>query len=165
LNNQPLDLSLAARKVSANRLIDQVFIRREIELGDYPVATQEEADRQLEQLQKQRFRSEAAYLEALKHYGLPPIELHTQFQWQLTVLRFIDMRFRPGVLVTDEQIDHYIQDNGASLRRQYPHKDTDELRDQVREILTSEGVNKQFFDWLDYQRKNNKIEYREESLR
>ncbi len=31
-------------------------------------------------------------------------------------------------------------------------------------ILTGEKVNKQFFAWLDDQRKNNKIEFREESL-
>src|SRR5579875_3424717 len=164
LNNQPLDLSLAKRRESANRLIDQVFIRREIEMGDYPVATEEEADSELNKLIRQRFKTEAAYDAACRRYGLPPIEMRTQFQWQLTVLRFIDQRFKPGVLVTDDEIEKYYHEHAAELRREYPGQSLDDLRDKIRDILTAQGVDKQFFAWLDYQRKNNKIEYLEASL-
>ena len=47
LNNETPDLSLPSEKKAANRLIDQLFIRREIELGDYPTATLQQADQQL----------------------------------------------------------------------------------------------------------------------
>ncbi len=164
LNNEPLDFSNAARKKAANRLIDQIFIRREIEVGDYPTATLQEADRQLDSLKKQRFKTAAAFEQALRRYGLTELELRTQFQWQLTVLRFIDVRFKPAVLITDDDIDKYYQAHAAALRKQYPGKSADELREQIRNTLTGEAVNNQFFAWLDYQRRNNKIQFREESL-
>src|SRR2546421_3945481 len=40
----------------------------------------------------------------------------------LTVLRFIDVRFKPAVLVTDDEIEKYYRDHAAALRREYPSK-------------------------------------------
>lgn len=164
LNREPLDFSNAARKKAASRLIDQIFIRREIQIGDYPAATLQETDRQLDSLKKQRFPSNSAFEQALGQYGLTTLELRTQFQWQLTVLRFIDVRFKPAVLVTDDEIEKYYHEHAAALRKQYPGKTLDDLSEQIRGILSGERVNQQFFRWLDYQRKNNKIQFREESL-
>ncbi len=164
LNNEPLDFSNAARKKAANRLIDQIFIRREIEIGDYPTATLQEADRQLDSLKKQRFKNDVAFEQALQRYGLTELELRTQFQWQLTVLRFIDVRFKPAVLISDDEIDKYFQAHATALRKQYPGKTLDDVREQIRSTLTAEAVNNQFFAWLDDQRRNNKIQFREESL-
>src|SRR5581483_4108185 len=104
LNNQPLDLSSAKRKEAVGHLIDQIFIRQEIRVASYPVATLQEADAQLDRLKKQRFKTQAAYQQALKADGLTELELRTQFQWQLTVLKFVDARFKPAVLVTDDEI-------------------------------------------------------------
>lgn len=164
LNSQPLDLSQAARKEAANRLIDQLFIRHEIYVGDYPTATPQEADQQIQRLEKQKFRTQASMDQALKRYGLSETELHTQFEWHLTVLRFIDARFRPAVLVTDDQIDKYYRDHRAALQRQLPGKSLDDIRDSIRQTLTGESVNKLFFAWLDEQRKASKIKYFEAGL-
>ena len=102
LNNVPLNLDNAGRKSAANRLIDQIFIRREIQLGDYPVATPQETNSQLDRLKEQRYRSKLAFEQALHRYGLTELELRTEFQWQLTVLSFIEIRFKPAVLITDD---------------------------------------------------------------
>jgi peptidyl-prolyl cis-trans isomerase SurA len=165
LNNEPLRLDNQARRAAAKRLIDQVFIRREIQLGDYPRATWEEADQQLDQLKKERFKSQAALQQAYARYGIVEPDLRFEFQWQLTVLRFVDQRFKPGVLVSDAEIEKYYEDHLSALRRAYPGKTLDDLRDQIRDILTGEKVNEQFFAWLDDQRKSTKVEFHEESLR
>ncbi len=78
-------------------MIDQIFIRREIRIGDYPTATLQEADRQLDSLKSSDSRTNAAFRASAARYGLTELELRTQFQWQLTVLRFIDVRFKPAV--------------------------------------------------------------------
>ena len=157
LNNGPLDLAKEQRRKAAKRLIDQVFIRREIRIGDYPAATPQEASQQLEELKKQRFKTNAAYLDALRRYGLTEADLKTEFQWQLSVLRFIDARFKPAVLVTDEQVAQYY--------REHPGKGSlEDLQESIRDILTGEKVNQLFFSWLDEQRQNIKIQFREESL-
>ena len=49
--------------------------------------------------------------------GSPKIELRAQLLWQLTVLRFIDQRFRPGVLVTDEEVRTYYDSTANVIRK------------------------------------------------
>lgn len=165
LNRQPLDLGTQSRKNAAKRLIDQVFLRREIRIGDYPPATPEEADQQLDALKKARFKTNAAFLDALRRYGLIEADLRIEFQWQLTVLRFIDARFKPAVLVSDEEIESYYREHRAALARQHPGKNSlEDLRDAIRDTITGEKVNKLFFTWLDEQRQDIKIHFLEESL-
>ncbi len=165
LNGEPLDLSEKARKVAANRLIDQIFIRKEIEIGDYPVASPHEADQELEALVKQRFKTELAFQDALRKYGITAPDLRSHFLWQLTVLRFIDTRFKPAVLVTDQDVEKYYQEHAASLRREHPgHSSLDEVRQDIENVLAGQQVNKIFFSWLDEQHKGAKINYFEVSL-
>ncbi|MBV9300863.1 MAG: hypothetical protein JOY62_12445 [Acidobacteriaceae bacterium] len=166
LNNQRPDLSPASQKQAANRLIDQIFIRREIELGGYPQATLQQADQQLDSLEKERFRSQTALNAALRSYSLNALDLRFRFQWQLTVLRFINSRFKPAVLISDDEIEKYYRDHAAELRRQFPGRSSlNDLRDDIRDLLTDERVNQQFFAWLDAQRKDTKIQYLEADLR
>lgn len=164
LNNELLVIDTATRKRSANRLIDQIFIIREMDLGDYPQATMQQAEQEIAQLKKDRFKTQAAFDNALKRYGLSETELRTQFHFQLTVLKFIDVRFRPAVLISDDEVAKYYQAHAAALRRQYPGKSLDYIQDRVRDLLTGEQVNKQFFAWLDEQRKNTTIDFLEKGL-
>ena len=164
LNGTPPKLGTSERKAAADRLINQAIIRREIRIGDYPTATFQEADQQLEKLEKQRFKSRAAFEQALNQRGLTLLDLRAEFRWQLTVLRFIDQRFKPAVLVSDQDVTDYLRKHEAALRRKDPGDSGDELRDAARDILTGEQVNKLFFDWLEQQRKEAKIQYLEESL-
>ena len=166
LNNESLDLSPAARKKALDRLIDQIFIRREIERGGYQTASFQQADQQLENLEKDRFKTTAALNHALQRYDLNSLDLRYHFQWQLTVLRFIDVRFKPAVLVSDDEIEKYYGEHASALRRQFPGKSSlDQLRNYIRDLLTNEQVNQQFFGWLDEQRKESKIQILEASLR
>ena len=138
LNHEPLNLNLAERKKTANKLIDQALIRREIREGDYQWATATQASDQLEYLIKKRYPSRAAYQRALKTYGFDEADLREQFRWQLTVLQFIDARFAPSVVMPE----------GGS-------------GDKTK--LEAE-VNRLFFAWLEQQRKDAKIVFHEEGL-
>lgn len=164
LNGSKLDFSAASRKAAANRLIDQIFIRKEIDVGGYTTVSAGEADEQLNKLINQRFRSNAVFEAELARYGINRLDLREQFLWQLTVLRFIDVRFRPAVMITDDEIEKYYQDHAVELRRQYPGKSINELRPTIQEILSGEQVNQQFFSWLDQQHKDNKVQFLEGSL-
>jgi parvulin-like peptidyl-prolyl isomerase len=165
LNGQPLSFSLSARKAAAARLINQAIIRREIRLGDYPGATFQEADQQLDRIEKERFKTQSAFEHALKEYGLSNLDLRTEFKWQLTVLRFIDLRFKPAVLVSDQEVNDYYKLHETALRREHPKESPGDLHTDVRDIITGEQVNKLFFDWLDQQRGETDIEFLEGSLR
>jgi hypothetical protein len=166
LNHDPLNLSPTAQRKAADRLIDQAFIRHEINLGDYPVATFQDADAELSRLEKERFRSEAALQQSLRGYGLTVPDLRYTFRWQLTVLRFIDVRFKPAALVTDEEVNQYYKSHLAALRRAHPSGySLEDLRSLIHDTLVGEKVNQRFFAWLDEQRKDAKIQFLEASLR
>jgi hypothetical protein len=166
LNGQPLNLDLARRKEAVSRLIDQTLIRSEVRVGDYARATPEQAERELSAVVKQRFHTQAALQNALNEYGLTELQLREDFQWQLTVLRFVEARFKPAVFISDEAVQKYYTEHAAELRREYPGSSSlQDASDQIRNTLAEEQVNKLFFAWLDEQRKETKIQYLEEGLK
>jgi peptidyl-prolyl cis-trans isomerase SurA len=162
LNQEPLSLTPDARHKAAERLIDQSVIRNEIETGGFGMATDTEAGAMLAQLQRDRYGNSSARLrEALTRYGLTETELRNHLLWQLTVLRFIDRRFRPGVLVTDEDVRKYYDEHLADLRRQYPKGNTfTDLAPEIRGSLEGERINQDFESWLSDTRKNYRVDYR-----
>lgn len=164
LNRAPLNFDNAARKKAADRLMTQDFIRREIRIADYPTATPQQAEKELENLIAQRFKTHAALEDALRRYGLTKTELEMYFQWQLTVLDFIAARFKPAVNITGKDVTAYYDAHSAALAKQYPDKSPAELRSEARQILTGEQVNQQFYSWLAQQRKSATVRYLEKSL-
>ena len=101
----------------------------------------------------------------LARYGLAEDDLLQQLLWQLTVLRFIDQRFRVGVVVTDEEVRSYYDQHIAELRRQYPKDNSFEaLVPQIRSSLEGEHVNQNFNEWLEQTRKSTRIEYKQEAF-
>ncbi len=162
LNGEKPDFSPDAKRKAASRLIDQQIIRTELENGGYPTPTPEEVDAFVRGVTKQRFHSDAEYERTLREYGLTDHQLRSQLDWQLTVLKFINERFRPGVLITDDDLRSYYEQHRADLTREYPKLTTfDQLAPKIREKLEGERINQQFFAWLDEQRKEQHIEYRQ----
>jgi hypothetical protein len=167
LNEEKLTFDIAARKAAANRLIDQALIRREIGVGEYRTATEAEAERLLDKTQKEQYYSPAVFNAALQKYGLTREELKQYLRWQLTVLRFIDERFRPAVLITDDDVAQYYREHTSEFRNASTGqtRTLDEAGDEIRNKLIEERVNKQFDSWLDARRKSANVEYKEEALK
>jgi hypothetical protein len=167
LNQEKLTLDLAARKAAASRLIDQQLIRREIDVGEYRTATEADAERLLEKTEKEEYHSPAVFQAALQKYGLTRDQLKQYLRWQLTVLNFINERFRPAVLVTDEDVAQYYRDHTAEFRNASTGKTRtlEEAADDIRNRLIEERVNKQFDSWLNARRRSANIEYKEEALK
>jgi hypothetical protein len=119
LNREPLRINPDAMHKSAERLIDQALIAQEIARGGYASAPESDADAMLKQLERDRFGgSEARLRQELAAYGLSESQLREQLLWQLTVLRFIDDRFRPGVPCGDDAaVDKNFNDWLAAARK------------------------------------------------
>jgi len=94
LNGATPDLSLTAQKEAASRLIDQKIIRKAMEAGLYRAPAPAETGRLLQQV-RQKFVNDAAFKRELTARGLTEDVLREHLLWQLTVLRFIGLRF-PG---------------------------------------------------------------------
>jgi hypothetical protein len=167
LNRQPLDLSPANRRKVADRLITQELIHQEVMNGGYSRPTEKDVDAFVQKLKRDRFsNSDAQLRSALARYELTEDELRQYLLWQLTVLRFIDERFRPGVLVTDEDVRAYYEANLAELQKANPKNSSREaLEPTIRETLIGERVNQNFEEWLTNTRQRLRIEYRDPILR
>jgi len=165
-NRTPLDLSPSAKRKSAERLINQAVIRDEIATGGYGRAGDAETEAMLGQIRRERYANSAARMrQELARYGLTEDELREELLWQLTVLRFIDERFSPAVLVVDRDVRDYYDQHLAQLKREYPRDYSfAALESKIRTVLQGQEVNKQFEAWLDEARRNQRIEYKQEAF-
>jgi len=159
LNHTSPDFSPASRKRAASRLIDQELIRTEIQTGEYPVAPESEAAQLLAQIRKDRSESTGEYRQALARARITEEQLKDRLLWQMTVLRFIDARFRPGVTVSDEQIAEYYNAHLA----QFPGT-LEQASSKISDVLTGEQVNTGLDEWLNQKRQQTRIEYLEKAL-
>jgi peptidyl-prolyl cis-trans isomerase SurA len=167
LNNERLDSSVAVRKKTLERLIDQELIRNDVALAGNASHLDKEAKATFDQLVRDRFAgAKPQMVTDLRRRGLTEAQLLEQLQWQLVVLRFIDQRFRPGVIVTDEEVRAYYEEHSIELSQAYPANHTLEtLAPRIRQTLEGERINRNFEDWLAQERKNTRIEYKVEALK
>ena len=135
-------------------------------MGNYRLPPDRDAAALDAQLRRDRFGgSDLRLREALQRYGVTEDQLRGQLLWQLTVLRFIDQRFRPAVIVTDEEVHTYYDQHLAELRHQYPDDDSLEaLEPKIRSLLEGQRINENFTQWLEQARKGYRIEYRQEAF-
>jgi hypothetical protein len=166
-NGGPLDFKPEAKREAAGRLIEQKLIRKEIEVGRYIQPGPADVEPMMKQLATQRFHGAGEFRHALEKYGVREEDLKAHLLWQLTLLRFIDVRFRPGVQVTDQDIQQYFSQKLPELEKQAgPEKkiQLEDLRDKIQEALTDERVDQQLNDWLAETRKHMRIEFHPEAF-
>jgi hypothetical protein len=167
LNRQKLSFDAATRREAADRLIDQLLIQREIDVGEYQVPPESDAAKLLQNTERDRAPSPQAFSHLLAGYGLSVEQLRAYLYWQLTVLRFIDQRFRPAVLVTDDDVQNYYREHTAQFRKapDGQHESLDDARPEIREIITNQKINQQFDRWIRSRRRSTNIQFLEESLK
>ena len=128
LNGAEMDVSADARRKATERLIEQKLIRKEMEVGRYPGPSAAETEPLLQQVREQRFPSNEEYTRALAKYGISEPDLKAQLLWQLTVLRFVEFRFRvPGETAgqaqanqqIDKEMDAWLKEARARTRIEY----------------------------------------------
>jgi hypothetical protein len=165
LNRQEADNRADAKRKVAERLIDQELVRQDMVSGQYPLPTETDVTAFLQRMKRDRFHnSESEFRASLARYRLSEEELRRHLLWQLTVLRFIDQRFRPAILVTDEDVAAYRKEHSAELQKTYPRENDEALAARVQEILTGERINQAFEEWLAEGRRGTRIEYRPQAF-
>ena len=128
LNGEEPDFGADARRKAVERLIEQKLIRKEMEVGRYPGPSAADTEPLLQQIREQRFKSNEEYLQALAKYGISEPDLKAQLLWQLTVLRFVEFRFRvpgettgqaPANQEIDKAMDVWLKEARARTRIEY----------------------------------------------
>jgi hypothetical protein len=168
-NGEKTDFSLASRRRASGELIDQRLIEREMDVGHYPRLEPDRRAALLADYEKAEYKSDAASLaKALAAYGLTPPDLEDDLGRQSDLLTFLNLRFRPAVQVTDQDIQKYFAENvlkGAGKTLQEAQAAAlNEMRAQIEQKLTAERADKELDLWLQDQRRRTKIEYLEKDL-
>jgi len=166
LNREKSDLSAAARKEASARLIEQALIRREMDLSRYPLPELADAGEALQSI-KAMYPSETAFEEALSSYRISIDDLTHRLWCQLTLLRFIDYRFRPGIQIPPADVQAYYRQQVSQWQAKgtHPIPTLEESRDKIEEILTQQRIDRDLDRWLTDTQKQVSISYLDPALR
>jgi len=167
LNGVKPDLSAGNQRATADRMVEQKLIRRELETSRYPVPGSAEIVPVLADFQKQHYRDDAEFQRALADYGITEQDVKDQLLWQRTLLLFIDVRFRPGVQVSSQDIqDYFDKVVTPAARAAHPEQPValEDFRDRIEQTLTGQRVDQQVDTWLREARGRTDIVYHPEAF-
>lgn len=166
LEGTPLQLDGDSKRDAADRLIQQALIRREIETTRYAIPEAAMAQPLVAAFKVSRFHDNAGeYQAALKKAEVTEAEVLASFLWQLTVLRFIEFRFRPGIQIAAEDIRDYYEKKflpeWRSRSKDAPPS-AEDAASAVEETLLQQRIDNQLDRWISLTRTQVSIRYREE---
>ena len=166
LNGGKPDFSPANKRQTAERMVDQRLVRGELEASRYMLPSAAEGAAALKEL-KSRFPDDAAYRRALTENGVSEDDLEARLLWQATLVRFLDVRFRPGIQVGDEEIRNYFNEHlRPDLQKAQPGTalSLDDYRDRIEQTLIGQAVNQQVEQWLREARRRTRIVFHEDAF-
>jgi hypothetical protein len=163
LNGEKPDFSEENKRRTADRLVEQELIRREIETTRYISA---EADSEpLYQKFRKQYKDDVAYHRALAEYSVTDEDVKEAFEWQATFLEFVAARFRPGVQLTDAELkEYYDAELAPKLAAAGEKSSFEEAKKDVESILTQRRVDNALDRWLGQARTQTRIRYHREVL-
>jgi hypothetical protein len=153
----------ALQRIISRTLIQQQF-RQEDTLAIEP--TQQEIDNRIAELRKNlpacvraNCTSDAGWAAFLASHGITTNALQNYMHGRSELLNFIENRFRGGIRIPQEDIEHYYRD---TLLPQYAPGTAvpplSEVSTRIEEILLQQQVNALFSAWLDNLRKQGDVE-------
>ncbi len=148
LNNEPAQFTAKVKREAADRLMEQSLVQREMELGRYGEGSPAEAAAMLEKLEKTRARSQGEFDKELKAAGITKQQLQDHLLWGLRLSTFVDLRFRPAVQVSREDVETYYRDKILPDTKSGKKPDLAEVRQQIRQTLSADRADQQMDAWL-----------------
>jgi hypothetical protein len=157
LNNEPLDFSPAARRVAADRLVDQYLIRHELEAGSYPSPDQTQATKLIADFTKTHFPGRAEFEKKLKQYGITEEDLASHLRFQLQAIQFTDLRF--AAASSNEAYRTATPAAGPPTT-----ETTSTAAPSATDPAAATKVDQQLDDWLKQVRTQTRIEFKKEAF-
>lgn len=146
------------------RLIDLEIIRQELENFAIGQADEKYVESRLDELRK-------AYAEIgglpvlLRRLGMQESELVSYLRLQALILKFINLRFRPFVSVSEADVQAYYDDKLVpGLRKSGAWiPPVAQVANQIRGVLIEEKINQSMDAWIKNARSTSRIDYFTES--
>ncbi len=148
-----------SRQEAIDRLINREILRQELENFPLQPEDQGRAERRLEEL-KQGYAEIGGINLVLRRLGLQEPEIEAYIQLQVSMLRFIELRFRPFVNVADEEIRKYYDERLVPRFKESgsPVPNLDEVSEQIEGVLIEDKMGQQMDEWISDIRRNSRIE-------
>ena len=151
-NGETPDMSLAARRTAAQRLIDQRLIEKEMELGHYPRLDAVERSRLIPAFAAESFKGSTEALDrALTEAQLTRQDLEEDLARQSELLTFLNLRFRPAVQVSDADVERFYHEQPE------PGRSLEEARPEIEQRIAADRADQELEAWLADQRKRTRI--------
>ncbi len=157
------------RKRAIERLINRDLILQQAKLQPQPPITDEDVNKELSLLRAESPACKATYhceteagwerFVAAQGYTVP--ELMERWRQRMETLRFIELRFRSGVHIPQEEIEAYYT---KTLLPEYKKRGVkapkldDAISDRIQEVLLQEQVSSLLSDWLKSLRAQGSVE-------
>jgi peptidyl-prolyl cis-trans isomerase SurA len=138
------------RDKALNRLIDRVLLGQQMQ-ADYSSTREELAEREQEiRTQLQGAETDKGWHDLLMRYGMTEAGFDTALGNQLTVMRFVELRLRPTVRVTREEVEEYYNQTlvPAAKKTGKEPEPLEQLRPRIRELLVQREMDSVLEDWL-----------------
>ncbi|HUN85451.1 MAG TPA: hypothetical protein VMU48_13790 [Terracidiphilus sp.] len=190
VNNQPIfssDLNTEMRlsilepnsstetpEAALQRLISRALIRQQIREEDLESVrpTAEEIAKRLEAIRQElpvcihaHCATDEGWKNFLAAHDLTQRQVDSYLRNRLEILRFIEMRFRPGISISHQEIEDYYRN---TLLPQYATGESiptlDRVASRIEEILLQQRVDALFGSWLDSLRQQGDIQVFDPSL-
>jgi hypothetical protein len=156
LERKPLDLSGAAKRKAAERLVDQLLILQEAADGHLSLPSTEAAAGLVAP-----YAAESDYRAELTRYGISEHDLAAHLLAGLRTLTFTDLRFRPEVQVSPEDVRSYYDKLTRQPGSAAPIQSFEDSRAQIEKLLVEQGVLDALDKWLETARAAARVRYRE----
>jgi len=160
LDQKPADASADQKRKSADRLVDQYLLLQEASTSRQALPTEADAQQLLEQV-KAQYATETEYRAALNRSNVTEAQLADHLLRGIRALRFTDLRFRPEVQLSDDDLHEYYDTMAAQWRRTNPAQvpTFEASRDQIEKLLTDQRVTQALDRWLGTTRSETQILY------
>lgn len=148
-----------SREEQLSRLIDVELIRQELESFPLEPAEQKQIEAQVEEL-KGGYAEIGGIDQILRLLGLRLDELQSYLRLQASTLRFVNLRFRPFVSVSPEEVQIYYRDILVPRLQKAgsPIPPVGQVSAGIEEILREEKINAALDNWIKEIRSHSRIE-------
>ncbi len=162
------DLTPEGRRRTAEMMVEQKLITRELETARYPEPGPTELDEAFSDFKSKYFATDEEYRRALTDAGVTEAEVKQELLYQRRFFGFIGVRFRPAAQVGEEAIREYFEKTvlpAAKAANPGASYSLDEFRDKIQAKLVEDGVDRQIALWLAEARSRTEIVFHEEAFR
>jgi peptidyl-prolyl cis-trans isomerase SurA len=142
-----------------HELAEQWIVKRDATLNGFQAPSEQDVERSFADLEK-RFGSAAVFDKRLHGAGLTDAEARQLLDREIFLSRYLDYKFRPEVLVDEQDIEEYYQKTLVPELKKAGRAapPIESIADQVREVLIERGVSERAEHWLDQMQQQWKVD-------